>query len=254
MMAMLDELKLRNEVLYYFGLSCWLLGVLFFAMTQLSDLQVRGANAYWKPFKFSVSIAVYVWTMAWICVYLHDFNVKAFSWWITGLLGFEIIYIGIQAFRGQLSHFNLSTPFYQLMYVGMAFAAAAVSFYTLYVAVLFLKGEFSNLPLPYVWGIRLGLLIFVIFSLEGFVMGSRLSHTIGGQDGGPGLPLSNWSTKFGDPRVAHFIGMHALQVLPFLSFYFFTNVVSVFMASGIYFLLAVFTLWQALSGRPLIAF
>jgi hypothetical protein len=44
-------------------------------------------------------------------------------------------------------------------------------------------------------------------------------NTVGGLDDGFGLPIVNGSKKFGDLRIAHFIGMYALQVLPLLSFY-----------------------------------
>ena len=166
------------------------------------------------------------------------------------LLGFEIVYIAIQAKRKQLSHFNQSAPFYIFMYSLMGFAATVVTFYTAYVGLLFCFTRFPNLPDYYIWSIRFGILIFVVFAFEGFVMGSRLTHTIGGEMGGEGIPILNWSTKFGDPRVAHFIGMHALQVLPLLSYFILKNTFLVFVLAILYFALSVFTLRQALRGKP----
>jgi hypothetical protein len=247
----IENLKNRNETLFLFGLICLIASFIFLGLTKITSTEVMGVNAWYKPFKFALSTMFYAWAMAWFCFYLPPtFNVKLFNWVVIILLGFEIVYIAFQAGKGQLSHYNISTAVYATLYSLMAIAATIVTLYTAYVGVLFCKNAFPNLPTYYVWSIRIGIFLFVVFALEGFVMGSRMTHTIGGPDGNHGIPILNWSKKFGDPRVAHFIGMHALQVIPFLSFYLLKNTKLTIAVGILYFALAIFTLVQALKGNP----
>lgn len=251
MFDILEILKNRNEPLYYFGLACLLASIIFIVLAKISKTQVNNVSAWYKPFKFASSTVLFSWAMGWYCYYLPTFNVSIYNYTVIILLGFEIAYIALQAGRGQLSHFNLSTPIYSVLFSLMGLAATIVTLYTAYIGVLFFVNDFPSLPGYYVWAIRLGIALFVAFSLEGFVMGAKLSHTIGGPDGESGIPVLNWSTKYGDPRIAHFIGMHALQVLPIVSYYLLKNTLVTIILSILYALLAIFTLVQALKGRPL---
>lgn len=250
MTGFISELKHRSEPLFYFGLICLVASLVFLALTKTSTVQVNNVNAWWKPFKFAMSTTLFVWAMAWYVGYLKDFNVSLYAWTTIILLAFEIGYIAIQAGRGQLSHFNISSSFYSFMFSMMALAITVVTIYTAYICFLFFKQDFPDLPSYYVWAIRFGILLFVVFAFEGFLMGSRMSHTIGGPDGSPGIPILNWSVKYGDARVAHFVGMHALQVLPILSFYLLKNTKLTVVAIVVYSALAVFVLVWALNGKP----
>lgn len=252
MINFIQELNSRNETLFYYGFLCLLFAIIFLAMTKLSDTQVYNVNAWYKPFKFAFSTFLFAWAMAWYCYYLPNFNINLFNWAVIILLGFEIIYIAFQASKGQLSHYNLSTPVYAALYNVMALAATLVTLYTAYVGVLFFKYDFPDLPNYYLWAIRFAIFLFVIFSFEGFAMGSRLNHSVGALNDNSNWFIVGWSKTVGDLRVSHFIGMHALQVLPIISYYILKNTKLTIGLSIIYGLLALATLIQALQGKPLI--
>jgi hypothetical protein len=110
------------------------------------------------------------------------------------------------------------------------------------------------------WGIRSGLVIFLAASAIGGVMIARGSHSVGVKDGGPGLPIVNWSASGGDLRVAHFLGLHALQVLPKAGFLIGRHkrwaisqkTAYVLALSGSYALLIAVLYFQAIHGSPLL--
>jgi hypothetical protein len=246
------ELKIRNEYLFYLGIFCFIFSIACIIFTQTTTTKVHEINAWYKPFKFTVSIGMYSWTMAWLCHYLHNFNVILFSWAVILLLGFELIYIAFQASRGELSHFNFNAPIYTVMYSLMGIAAVLITIYTAYIGFLFFTQSFPNLPPYYLWAIRMGIIIFVIFSFEGALMSSRASHSVGAINDNSNLLIVGWSKTVGDLRVAHFIGMHALQILPLLSFYILKNTKTTIILAVLYGLLATSTLVQALNGQPVI--
>ena len=83
-------------------------------------------------------------------------------------------------------------------------------------------------------------------------MGSGMNHSVGAINDNSILWLVGCSKTVGDLRVSHFIGMHALQLIPLLSFYVFKNTKITIISSIFYGLLAISKLVQALNGKPLI--
>jgi hypothetical protein len=252
MISFIQELKFRNEHLFYFGLFCLILSIVCIVLTKLTTTQVHGVNAWFKPLKFAISIGFFSWTMAWYCHYLSNFNTTLFNWTVIILFGFELFYIILQASKGQLSHFNISTTTYSMLYSLMGLAATIVTLYTAYIGLLFFMQSFPNLPDYYVWSIRLGIFIFTFFSFEGALMGSRMNHSVGAINDNSNWFIIGWSKTVGDLRVSHFIGMHALQLLPLLSFYIFKNTKTTVIISLLYAVLATKTLVQALKGKPIL--
>lgn len=163
MATFFHELKSTNAPLFYFALLCLAASIVFLCLTRFTNMQVAGVNAWLKPFKLVLSISLYSGIFSWRTWYLPEFNTPLFSWPVIVLFGLVIVYIALQAARGQLSHFDVSNTFYTTLYGLMAAAAKALSIYTGYMGVLFLRNDFPNLSFYYVWSIRMAIVLFVIF-------------------------------------------------------------------------------------------
>ena len=257
--AFTQELRQRDVILYYTGLFHFILAVIVLGLSFIDDRTIMGLNAWVKPFKFSISIGIYAWTYGWLMFYLKRKRlVKFLSWGIAVTMVIEIACLLIQAARGVRSHYNVSSAFDASIFSTMGTMIAFNTIILVIVFGLFLI-EKPKINPSYLLGIRLGMITFLLASAIGGIMISNFQHAVGVADGGEGLPLLNWSTKGGDLRIGHFLGMHGIQVIPFLAYLISVSnikwknlaVTAIFL---VYTGLIGFVFFQAMQGIPLIAF
>ena len=254
MKSFLSELKNRNDTLYWFGLYNLAVAILCIILMQFDRQQILGVSRWLKPLKFFFSVWIMTWTMGWLLYYLnYKKSIRTISWFIVASMFIENFIILLQSIRGERSHFNVQNSTNAILFSIMGIVIVIFSFTVIYAAILFFRQKEFSISRSYLWGIRLGLLFFIIFSLEGGIMLAKMSHTVGGADGGPGFPLVNWSNRVGDLRAAHFFGMHSLQILPLAGFYIFKKPAVLFIFSAIYFSFVVAILVMALKGLPLLS-
>ena len=176
-----------------------------------------GANPWLKPVKFELSILLFNLTIGWLLLRTAPPSgaAQTISWVVASVMFVEIAAILIQAARGVPSHYNVSTGFDAAVFGSMAVAIVLNTLVIGWFCLLSFQAQ-PQLPAAVAWGIRLGLVLFLLSSFQGFLMIRINGHTVGASDGGPGLPILLWSTVVGDLRVAHFIGIHGIQVLPLI--------------------------------------
>ncbi len=248
------ELRQRNTLLYWFGWYNMLMAVACLLYIFFDRSEILGINRWIKPAKFFLSVGIMVWTMGWIMYYLQaKRTVMVCSVLIFLTMFFENALIVFQAYRHQPSHFNISNSNHAVIFSWMGILIFTFTLTIMYITWLFFSQKRMHISQPYCWGIRLGLLLFIIFSLEGGIMVNLLSHSVHGKDGGAGLPWFNWSTRHGDLRIAHFMGIHALQLVPLAGFYVFKTKKQVQFFALTYFLAAMALLVLALLGIPVIS-
>jgi hypothetical protein len=252
------------------GLAATLVGL------ALDPRVISGAPAWLKPAKFTASTAIYMFTLAWIFSYLPDWprlrrRVGALT---AAILLIEVALIGLQAWRGTTSHFNVATTFDGVVFTVMGLGILVQTVSIVAVAVALWRQRFADDALG--WALRLGIALTILGALIGGLMtrptaaqladaraGHRMTvagaHTVGAPDGGPGLPGTGWSTAHGDLRVPHFVGLHAMQLLPLIAVLLGGRVPAsrrvslVWVAATSYLALIALLLAQALFGEALAA-
>jgi hypothetical protein len=251
-MTFFSELKRRNALLFWFGLFNLAMGFLCLILMPFEEFKILGVNRWLKPFKFYSSVGIVILTLGWLMYYLNNQKkIRTYSWIILFAMLFENGIIFMQAVRKTTSHFNNTSVLNGILFNIMGMLILTFTVVIILVCISFFKQKQFSIDPAFVWGIRLGLLFFIIFSLEGGVMVGLLRHTVGGEDGSPGLPIVNWSKQYGDLRIAHFVGLNSLQVLPLFGNYFSKTKNQTITFSIFYFLIAALLFFQAMKGIPL---
>ncbi len=259
-MKLIKEIFSRNPLLAKLGLFFLILAVFLGLYATVNTETILGINSMIKPLKFALSTWIYAWTMAYLLFYVNNqIRVKWYSILATFVMLYENAVITIQALRGKLSHFNQTELLGGILYAIMGVLIVWLTTATLIISLIFIFQKTNIISKPFALSIKIGLLLFVIFSFMGGYMSVINSHNVGGKIGEAGLTFLNWSTLFGDLRVAHFFGIHSLQVIPILGFFVSTNIkneskasLMIWLGSIIYLGFVCFTLMQAINGMPFV--
>jgi cytochrome b561 len=210
----------QDPVLHPAALAFLVLSVLF-PIAMIADVRtILGLDPWIKPQKFAISLAVFLGTMGWI-LRMHKLPRRlnrGVAWVLVGMAVVEVGLISMQSARGVRSHFNITSAFDGTVYGIMGVAVILATIAVFVVACMPLRNADDGGPKGdgVRAGIRAGEVLFLMGCAWGVFMSPRTGHSIGGTDGGPGLPYVNWSTQHGDTRVAHFLLLHGLQVMPLI--------------------------------------
>jgi membrane protease YdiL (CAAX protease family) len=276
--------RVLNE-LFHVDAALTVVGVLMFA-TLIAALVglivdprvITGAPAWLKPAKFAISTSIYTFTLVWLLRFVrgHRRLVRLVGAVAAGGMTLEVAIIVLQVVRGTTSHFNFATPLDAALFSIMGNLVVLVWLATLLAAVLLIRQKLVDRAFG--WSLRLGLVVALVGMAVAFFMtvptpGQKSAvaagaprtisgaHSVGVPDGGSGLPLVGWSTEGGDLRAPHFVGLHAMQVLPFVGWWLsrrrrlddVRRTMLVATAGVGYLGLVVLLTWQALRGQSIIA-
>jgi len=228
--ALLHELNQSSQWLTVTGILMLADIVLSIVGLIVDPSTVSGAPTWMKPLKFAISTSLFSFTLAFMIgqlVRTRRFASIVGRFMATTLI-LEIVLIDLQAARHTVSHFNNTTLFDRSVYavMGMGIFVLLLTTVLIFVATCLEHPQDRSLG----WAMRLGLALSLAGMGTGVLMtlpspqqlqaaeqGKGMprvgAHTVGAVDGGPGMPVTGWSADHGDLRIAHFAGLHAMQLL-----------------------------------------
>lgn len=260
--GLLTTVKEESPIMHRIALVILWIGVGCLVGLYVDDRTLMGVNVWIKPLKFSLSIAIFLYTAGYLITkYPYSRKKKLIMNQVTAWsLLLEFIIIAYQASRGVQSHYNTATPLDAILFLlmGVFVGINVVLMLVFIIDTIRLK---LNTTKVMQWAILLGWLSIFFGSWVGGQMIGQLGHNVGAADGGAGLPLVNWSTIAGDLRIAHFFALHGLQIIPLFAvgvsrkwnFSMRNNIILVTLFTLIFASYIGFIFWLATQGIPLIA-
>lgn len=212
------ELMGRQRILTTYALGMLLLMVPTLALMAVDERTIREVGVWSKPLKFMGSTALFALSTAWfmgllpVCARSSRVS-RALVWTVVGTSLFEVAYISVQAALGEPSHYHVSDPLHAAMFVAMAVAAVLLTG-TQAVLAWQIAAHQPCRPWPLATQAAVAglMLTFLLSTASGFMLGAQQPPA------GVGLPILGWHLGAhpggGDLRPAHFLGVHAQQLIP----------------------------------------
>ncbi len=213
----------RDTALVPATLLMLVLLALMLPLLALDTRMLDGHGVWVKPTKFAAALALHFATLA---VFARRMSPGARGGRVlrgTAILaafcgGAEMVYIMVMAGAQAPSHWNFSTPLTTAMYQAMGVGAVVLTAAAGVLGVLIARDPAARLSPGLRRGAILGLTLGTLLTLgiAGYLGGADGHHVGLHPPGGAEVPLTGWSLEVGDLRPAHFLALHAMQLIPLL--------------------------------------
>lgn len=213
-----------SKTLYWMAIASVVFAIALVPLWLIDPRTVGGVSTWEKPLKFFISSVIFAFTYSWLSSFITRGQrmVKIAGWAIFVAFMVELLLITVVAAFAETSHFNVSSPLAITIWSLMAVFISTVLIATVILSLLVIRDKDQNNLVRL--GLGIGSLNTSIGMALAFLMTSPTAnqlanfqgiagaHSVGVEDGGPGLPFLGWSTVAGDLRVGHFFGLHSIQV------------------------------------------
>jgi hypothetical protein len=215
------ELDATDPVLSRLGWALLLVVPIFAVLAMFVPAGTAAVNPWIKPTKFSMSFSTFASTISLLLLALRipKWQLTLVRRAIAASVALEILSLAAQAWRSayHLSGQSLLDTSLAQVTNSMVMVNTAIVCWML---ALFCANrvQTDRIDWPMVSAIRYSIIIFLAGNAIGGYMLARGSHSVGVADGGAGLLFVNWSVIGGDLRIAHFIAIHAIQIVPLFAY------------------------------------
>jgi len=150
MRTLLYDARRGHAGLYWIAAGTAALALVTAGLALVDPRTLVGAPLWFKPMKFSISIALFALALAWMLGQLRERALRRTGWAIVAGLVLEMVIIVGQAARGQKSHYNTDDLLGGILFSIMGATITVVWFLTLAVALRFLRepGRHTTASLP----------------------------------------------------------------------------------------------------------
>lgn len=192
----------------------------FLAM-QLDDRMYQGIDIWIKPMKFTLSVAVYLGTLAWFAGWMKweirsSAPYRWFSYAVVIATVFEIVWVYGAAANGIGSHFNDSSALMGALYGAAGILVMVMMAASPVYAWAISRNQRLALDPAFRSAVIISLyLTFLLTVVIASYLASQPNHFVGGNlSDAEGSALFGWARDGGDLRAAHFFSLHAMHFIP----------------------------------------
>lgn len=215
-MIFFQELQQRNKWLYFFGCFAMVVGIIILGFLLFDTRTYNGISLWILPFRFSIGSGIYIFSITWFSYLINNTNYrKAISFFIFLIFSCFLGIVITQLIKENIAFLSLETPFDLFMNQLGIVLLSSLLILQIWITSIFVRQKKNMHSQHYTWGVRMGFIVFTFFLSVVFTILLCKGKTVY-------LDIFQFHRGLSfEIQTAFYLGLHSIQIIPFLSYYLF---------------------------------